>query len=87
MEEHPLHQFAVWFAHIASLGGLVGASLGVLPPIGAIVAIIWYVLNILDHPRVQKWMHYRRARKIARLEAKLIELRAMSALEPEKPEN
>lgn len=83
MDDH--HYLLSWFGNIASFGAIVTTMAGLLPPIGALVAIIWYLIQISESASFQRWLHTRRERKIAKLRAKLLELEAMKLLEPERP--
>lgn len=87
MDDHHLNTMLSWTGNLASLGAIVSTFVGLLPPLGAAVAIVWYAINIADSRPVQRWLRSRRAHKIAKLKAKLCELEAMQVLEPEKSED
>lgn len=45
-------------SHVAdtiSAGAIVGSILGVLPPVAALAATIWYAVQIWESHTVQKW--------------------------------
>lgn len=64
-----------WVFHSLSVTAIVGALSGFFPPIAALVAIIYYLLQIWRDPTVQNWIQYRRQRKIAKYEEELKILR------------
>lgn len=68
MEEHA----AWWIGHVVSLGAIGVTMIGWLPAIVALVPLVYYVLMIIDHPRVQAWIKSRRERKLALLRARMI---------------
>lgn len=47
-------------SHAFSIGALVGSFMGALPMIlsilGSLLVVIWYGLNIYNHPVVKKWL-------------------------------
>lgn len=45
-----------------SLGAIVGALSGLLPPLAGLAAIIWYVVQIWESKTCQKWRKLRRRR-------------------------
>lgn len=45
------------FAHIASLGAIFATIAGWLPSIAALVAVLWYVLQIYESKTVQRHIH------------------------------
>lgn len=84
MSDHPI---ALWFGNIASAGAILTTLAGLLPPITAIVALIYYFIQISESETVKSWRRHRRAHRIAKLRARLLELEAMNVLEPERPED
>lgn len=64
-----------WVFHSLSLTAIVGAFAGIFPPIAALVAIVYYLLQIWRDPTVQFWLNTRRQRKIAKHEATIKILR------------
>jgi hypothetical protein len=55
---------AVAAAHTASIGVLVGTFTGLLPPLAALFAIIWYIIEIYQSVPVQKAIANWRARHV-----------------------
>ena len=64
--------------HALAPGILIASFAGFLPAVGALVAIIFYCIQIFESDTVQKWRHSRRLRKIA---AAKVELDRLLALE------
>lgn len=52
-----------FYAHVVSLGALVGTVAGWFPWLAAFVAFVWYVLQIYESHTVQKWLARRAVRK------------------------
>ena len=71
-----------WVGNIVSVGAIVGAFLGWIPYIGALVALCWYLIQIYESQTLQRWLANRRARKIAHLKSRILELEARTLLEP-----
>ncbi len=60
-------------------GGVVTATLlGLAPAFAAIIAFIWYCIQIYESATVQRWLATRRVRKLARLKARVLMLEAQS---------
>lgn len=71
MSEHPVFQ---WAGNIISLAAIAGTLAGWLPLFAALVAIIWYSIQIWESATVRNYLNNRRkinkAKKIARLRGK-----------------
>lgn len=54
------------FADTISAGAIVGAFMGILPPIAALAATVWYGVQIWESHTVQKWwrLHKRHRRTV-----------------------
>ena len=78
MEDHHISQ---WIGNTFSVGTIIGAALGWLPAIGAIVAIIWYVIQIGESDTFRSWRLRRHQKRVAKLEAKLAYLKSMERYE------
>jgi hypothetical protein len=80
------HPFGQWLSNAVGGGALFASVMGWFPVmvtmIGAIVAVIWYSIQIAESETVRRWMTNRRARKVAKLRAKLILLEAKPPLPP-----
>jgi hypothetical protein len=48
-------------------GGIVGSFLSILPPIAAVLSIVWFSIQIYESKTFQEWRRRRRERRIARL--------------------
>ena len=44
-------------------GGILGAFVGVLPPLAAFVAVLWYAIQIWESETVQGWVHRHKVTK------------------------
>lgn len=63
-----------WVGNGLSLGAIATTMLGLTPAVAAIVAIIWYSIQIYESATVQKWFAKRRLRRLARLKAEVLML-------------
>lgn len=63
-----------WVGNGLSLGAIATTMLGLTPAVAAIVAIIWYSIQIYESATVQKWVAKRRLRRLARLKAEVLML-------------
>lgn len=68
----------LWLGNALSLGAIVSTFMGWAPAIAAIVALIWYLLQIYESPTTQRWLANRRLRKIAALKARIVLLEAIA---------
>jgi hypothetical protein len=76
MDQH--QSIASWVSNIVT-GGVVTATLfGLAPSFAAVIAFIWYGIQIYESATVQRWLATRRTRKLARLKARVIMLEAQS---------
>ena len=73
--------FNTWVGNIASVAAILGTFVGWVPAIAAGVALCWYLIQIYESQTLQRWLASRRARKIAHLRAKIVELEARTVLE------
>lgn len=72
--------FASWVGHFFSGVTLVGALSGFFPPFAALVAIIWYSIQIYESKTVQRWVSTRRARRIVAAQKLIEKLEAQSRI-------
>jgi len=79
MDNHTLSQ---WVGNVVSAGAIITSFLGVLPVLGAIIAIVWYAIQIRESKTYQDWRAGRRQRKLAHLRAQVLLLEASLRLEP-----
>ncbi|HEY5409465.1 MAG TPA: hypothetical protein VIJ94_01945 [Caulobacteraceae bacterium] len=68
-----------WLANLAGAGSIVGAILGYTPALAALVALVWYLIQIVESKTVKGIIAGRRVRKLARLKAQAIMLEAKLA--------
>lgn len=81
MNDHPI---TLWLLNLGSAGSIIASILGFLPPLAALVALVWYFIQIGESVTVQRWITGRRVRKLARLKARAIMLEAKMR-RPETP--
>jgi hypothetical protein len=67
-----------WVGNVASIGAVVSAFVGWLPPAAALVAIIWYMIQIYESDTVQGWRKRRRNVRLARLKARVMMMEAQN---------
>jgi hypothetical protein len=77
-----MDHFNTWLGNVISIGAIIGAIFGVVPFIAALVALVWYLIQIFESATAQRWMAGRRERKIARLRAKILMLETKQSLLP-----
>ena len=68
--------FTSWLGHGFSGAAILGTLLGWFPHVAALVAIIWYAIQIYESATVQTWFHTRRLRRIAKLKKAMARLEA-----------
>src|ERR1035437_540100 len=66
-----------WFGNIASVGAIFSTMLGWAPPIAALMALMWYAIQINESRTVVRW----RARRILLNEAKVLARAKVAAAE------
>lgn len=71
-----MDHFNAWIGNALSLSAIAGTLLGYFPAIAAVVALIWYLIQISESDTVQRYLMNRRRRKLARLKARLLLLEA-----------
>lgn len=76
MNDSPLSGVA-WVMHILSFFAIGGSLFGIIPAVAAILAIVWYLIEIFESPTLQKFIRSRRLRKLVRLRAKAVALELM----------
>lgn len=52
-----------------SVTAIVGVFVGALPTIAAVVALVWYLIQIYESKTFQNWYQKRRARRAARVQS------------------
>lgn len=68
------HTASSWAGNVISAGAIITSFMGWVPGIAAIVALVWYLIQISESQTVQRWFAARRQRKLASLRAKLLKL-------------
>jgi hypothetical protein len=70
------HNILSWLGNLFSAGAIVGTLIGLIPSVAAVVALIWYAIQISESDTVKAWMRERRRRRLMRLhvEASRLEL-------------
>lgn len=76
------HDVGTWAGHAISAGAIVGTLAGWVPVIAAVVALIWYLIQIFESATARRWLAARQRRKIARLKAKLARAEEVQNLFP-----
>lgn len=66
-----------WVVHTVSASAIAGVVVGLLPIIFALPAFLFYCFQLYENKTVQKWLHRRRARKLASLEAHVAKLKSL----------
>lgn len=72
------HNISQWIANGVAGSAIITSILGIVPVVAALVALIWYVIQIYESATVQRWLSLRRVRKLARLKARVLMLEAQS---------
>lgn len=65
-----------WTGNLISVGAIATSIMGYAPAVAAIVALIWYAIQIYESQTVRQWIADRRARQLARLKARVVLLEA-----------
>lgn len=73
------HSVFNWTGNVAAAGAIGATLLGWIPSIAAVVALIWYVIQIYESETFKGWRDQRRKQKIAKLTAKLLILTSTPA--------
>lgn len=76
-----------WVTHTLAGGTLVSSLAGILPPFAALLAIVWYAIQIRESVTVRQWLAKRRNRRIVKLQAKLVALKLDRELYPTDDES
>lgn len=67
-----------WVGNTVSVGAIIGSIFGYVPVVAAIVALVWYVIQILESKTAQRWFRAHHQRKLASLRARLRKLEGSS---------
>ena len=84
MDEHSGGPILAWIGNGASVAAVFSTLIGWLPPVAAVIAFIWYCIQIYESKTIQRHLEARRVRKIAALRAQIIKLEALSLLMKEE---
>jgi hypothetical protein len=71
-----------WVGNAFSIGAIAATFMGWVPGVAALVALIWYSIQIFESATVQRWLANRRARRIAHLKAQVLLLEARNRMPP-----
>lgn len=72
------HNYLLWFTNLFGGSVILSTIAGIIPPLGAFVAIVWYSIQIYESATVKNWRAHRRMRKLARLKARVMMMEARS---------
>jgi hypothetical protein len=77
-----------WMGHVASVGAIFTTILGWAPPIAAMIAVIWYLIQISESQTAIQWRANRavlnHARKVARAKVAAAEAQAKTLVDAAK---
>ena len=73
-----------WTMNGASGVAIITTIVGWLPPMAAVVALIWYIIQIYESDTIQNWIRGKRVRKIARMKARVLMMEAQN--KPDLPD-
>lgn len=59
-------QTVIAAGHVLSLGAIVGCFAGLLPPLAALAAIVWYAIQIWESDTVRAWFKRKEKRNASR---------------------
>jgi hypothetical protein len=65
-----------WLGNIASAGAILASFVGWIPAVAALIALTWYVIQIVESRTFQRWLRNRHLRKLLHAKSKIIELEA-----------
>lgn len=72
------HTISHWIANATSGGLVVTTVMGWAPAAAALVGLVWYLIQIYESSTVQRWLAFRRSRKLAHLKARVLMMEAQS---------
>lgn len=72
------HSTFSWVGNSVALGAIVSTIVGLVPAVAALLALIWYIIQIYESETTKKWLAARKARKIIRLKIELAKLEIKS---------
>jgi hypothetical protein len=73
-----------WIMNAATASAFLSALIGLVPAATALIALVYYCIQIYESATVQHWIAGRRVQRIARLKAKLLIMESKPApLPPE----
>ena len=71
--------------HLVSAGAILGAIIGYLPAVAALVGVVWYLVQLYESHTVQRYLRGRRERKIAKLTLEIARLQAQKLMQQTDP--
>jgi chromate transport protein ChrA len=78
MQDNASDHVLSWIGNGASGVAIVTTIFGWLPPAAALIAFVWYIIQIYESATVQKWIRSKRIRKIARMKAQVLLMEAQN---------
>lgn len=71
--------------HTGAVASILGSLVGWLPPLAAVLAAIWYSIEIYESKTFQRIIVDRRARRVIRMRARILELEQLTVSTPAPP--
>lgn len=68
-----------WIISTAATTAIFTTLMGFVPTVAAIVALVWYLIQIYESDTFKRWRAERRVRKLARLKARVLMLESKPA--------
>lgn len=68
------HSWLAWIGNTASMGVILTTLLGYAPAFAAIVAVVWYFIQIYESQTIQRWMNNRLRRRLVKLHSEATHL-------------
>ena len=85
MDQH--NSILNWAINGVAIGTIITSIVGVIPALAALVAAIYYAVQVWESETVRQWRESRRLKKIAALRAKILLLEAEILVVPPVPKS
>lgn len=82
MDQHNVSQ---WVGNVVSVSAIVTSALGWAPALAALVAMLWYAVQIYESETVRRWLAGRRLRRLAKLRVRVTMLEVQVLAPPAPP--
>ena len=69
MESNPIIS---WTGNLASLAAIIGAFAGWVPVLAALIALVWYTVQIFESRTFQRWRRTRHVRRLLKAKAMVL---------------